>query len=118
MSQFQKVHPFEKRKTEATNIISKYPNRVPVICEKARGSDVPDIEKKKYLVPVDLTVGQFIYVIRKRMVLDSGKALFLFVNGNTLVPTSAHMLEIYKQYADADGFLYITYSGENSFGAL
>ena len=30
-----------------------------VICEKADKSDIPDIDKKKYLVPADLTVGQF-----------------------------------------------------------
>ena len=25
--------------------------------------------------------------------------------------------ELYQLYADADGFLYVTYSGENTFGA-
>jgi GABA(A) receptor-associated protein len=31
-------------------------------------------------VPADLTVGQFIYVIRKRVKLDPDKAIFIFVN--------------------------------------
>jgi GABA(A) receptor-associated protein len=44
---------------------SKYPDRIPVICEKAAKSNVPDIDKKKYLVPSDLTVGQFVLVVRK-----------------------------------------------------
>ena len=38
-----------------------------VICEKADRTDIPLIDKKKYLVPSDLTVGQFVYVIRKRI---------------------------------------------------
>jgi len=117
MAQFKQVHPFEKRRTESTNIIRKYPDRVPVICERnPRSTDIPSVDKKKYLVPIDLTIGQFIYIIRKRMALDQSKALFLFVNENVLVPTSALMQAIYSQYADADGFLYISYSGENTFG--
>ena len=42
---------------------------------------------KKYLVPVDLTIGQFIYVIRNRIEVTPEQALFLFVN-DTLPPTS------------------------------
>ena len=33
----------------------KYADRIPVIVEKAAGGDIPDIDKKKYLVPTDLT---------------------------------------------------------------
>jgi GABA(A) receptor-associated protein len=51
-------------------------------------SDIPDIDKKKYLVPADLTVGQFVYVIRKRIKLQPEKAIFIFVNNNVLPPTA------------------------------
>lgn len=40
----------------------------------------------RYLVPADLTVGQFVYVIRKRIKLSAEKAIFLFVD-NVLPPT-------------------------------
>ena len=30
---------------------------------------------------------------------------------------SMSMGELYNQYKDEDGFLYLTYSGENTFGA-
>mmetsp|Transcript_44699 Transcript_44699/g.121830 ORF Transcript_44699/g.121830 Transcript_44699/m.121830 type:complete len:87 (-) Transcript_44699:451-711(-) len=59
---FKSEHPIDRRKSEAERIRSKYPDRIPVICEKADKSDIPDIDKKKYLVPADLTVGQFMYV--------------------------------------------------------
>jgi GABA(A) receptor-associated protein len=75
----------EKRKSDAERIRAKYPDRVPVICEKADRSDIPDIDKKKYLVPADLTVGQFHYVIRKRIKLAPEKALFLFCS-NSIPP--------------------------------
>merc|ERR1712039_958610 len=116
MSSFKKDHPFDKRKKEADRIIKKYPERIPVICEKASQSDISDIDKKKYLVPSDLTVGQFVYVIRKRIKLAPEKAIFIFVN-NTLPSTAALMSQIYKDHKDEDGFLYVTYSVENTFGA-
>jgi GABA(A) receptor-associated protein len=106
-----------KRKSEAERIRAKYPDRVPVICEKADRSDIPDIDKKKYLVPADLTVGQFHYVIRKRIKLAPEKALFLFCDNN-IPPNASLMSTVYEEQKDEDGFLYIKYSGESTFGAL
>lgn len=40
----------------------------------------------RYLVPADLTVGQFVYVVRKRIKLSPEKAIFIFVK-NILPPT-------------------------------
>jgi len=116
-SPFQQEHPLEKRQAEALRIRDKYPDRIPVIVERAERSDIPDIDKKKYLVPADLTVGSFVYVIRKRIKLSPEKAIFIFVN-NVLPPTAALMSSIYEEHKNDDGFLYITYSGENTFGAL
>lgn len=107
----------EKRKSEAERIRAKYPDRVPVICEKADRSDIPDIDKKKYLVPADLTVGQFHYVIRKRIKLAPEKALFLFCS-NSIPPNAALMSTVYEEQKDEDGFLYIQYSGESTFGTM
>jgi len=107
----------EKRASEAARIRGKYGDRVPVIVERAEKSDIPTLDKKKYLVPADLTVGQFVYVIRKRIKLNAEKAIFIFVN-NVLPPTAALMNAIYEEHKDDDGFLYVTYSGENTFGSL
>jgi GABA(A) receptor-associated protein len=93
------------------------PTPTQVIVEKAAKSDVPDIDKKKYLVPSDITVGKFVYEIRKHMKLSPEKAIFLFVGNGVLPPTAALMSQIYDRFKDEDGFLYIVYSGENSFGA-
>jgi GABA(A) receptor-associated protein len=113
---FRQDHDFEKRKAEALRIREKYSDRVPVIVEKSEKSDIPNIDKKKYLVPADLTVGQFVYVIRKRIQLSAEKAIFIFVD-NVLPPTGAMMSTIYDENKEEDGFLYVTYSGENTFGS-
>ncbi len=113
---FKEQHSFEERQAESERIRAKYPDRIPVICERADKSNVADIDKKKYLVPADLTTGQFVYVIRKRLKLPPEQAIFLFVNG-IIPPTAALLNQIYEEHKDEDGFLYITYSGENTFGS-
>ena len=64
-------------------------------------------------MPADLTVGQFVYVIRKRIKLSPEKAIFIFVD-EVLPPTAALMSSIYEEHKDEDGFLYITYDGYTS----
>lgn len=51
-----------------------------MIVEKVSGSQIVDIDKRKYLVPSDITVAQFMWIIRKRIQLPSEKAIFLFVD--------------------------------------
>ncbi|KAI4322530.1 hypothetical protein L6164_022214 [Bauhinia variegata] len=116
-SSFKMEHPLERRQAEAARIREKYPDRIPVIVERAEKSDVPEIDKKKYLVPADLTVGQFVYVVRKRIKLSPEKAIFIFVK-SILPPTASLMSAIYEENKDEDGFLYMTYSGENTFGLI
>lgn len=114
---FKSTFEFERRKKEAENVLTKYPTRIPIICERAKyaGADCPFIDKKKYLVPMQLTVGQFILVIRKRLKMRENQSLFLFVN-NT-IPSTTHLIgELYSRHRDLDRFLYITYSFENVFG--
>tara|TARA_B100001175_G_C19434172_1_gene602709 strand:+ start:459 stop:812 length:354 start_codon:yes stop_codon:yes gene_type:complete len=113
---FKSEHTFEKRQKEADDICFKYPNRIPVICEKNDQSNVPLIDKKKFLVPNDLTTGQFLYVIRKRMKIPPSVALFLMTEKGALPPTSSTLSEIYAKNKSDDGFLYFKYTGENTFG--
>ena len=114
MTDFKK-QPLQKRKDESTRILAKYPDRIPVIVENHSNSNIPNIDKCKFLVPTDLTVGQFVYVVRKRIKLEPEKAIFLFIN-DTLPPTSQFMSSIYEESKKEDGFLWVTYSGENTFG--
>jgi len=69
----------------------------------------------RFLVPRDMSVGQFIYILSARLHLSPGKALFVFVN-NTLPQTAALMDSVYESYKDDDGFVYMCYSSEKTFG--
>lgn len=77
---FKQQHTFENRKTESDRVIGKYPDRIPVVIERTKRSKVPNIDRNKYLVPKNLTMGQLVYVIRKRIRIEAEKAIFLFVD--------------------------------------
>tara|TARA_B100000925_G_scaffold284328_1_gene259208 strand:+ start:29 stop:436 length:408 start_codon:yes stop_codon:yes gene_type:complete len=113
-SEFMNRHPFEKRLEESKRILDKYPNRIPVICERI-SNNVPQVSRKKYLCPDDLSLANFMYVIRKRMDLSPEKALYLFIN-NKLIPCSQLLGSVYEAEKNEDGFLYINYAGESTFG--
>ena len=121
MSSFQKNTSLKKRREESARILKLYGDkpgsigRVPIVVEKIENSSIEDIDKHKFLVPSDLTVGQFMYVIRSRLKLTSEIAIFIFIN-NRMPPTSALISQVYKENKNDDGFLYIQYSGENTFG--
>eukprot|EP00922_Rhytidocystis_sp_ex-Travisia-forbesii_P037149 GHVS01055367.1.p1 GENE.GHVS01055367.1~~GHVS01055367.1.p1 ORF type:complete len:161 (+),score=18.31 GHVS01055367.1:272-754(+) len=115
---------FDKRTAEAHRIRAKYPNRIPVICEKATRSDLPEIDKKKFLVPMNMLVGEFKYIIHKHinqcaqihgMAMTHEKTIYLFVN-NTAPKAGALIQEVYEAHMADDGFLYIEYSCENTLG--
>lgn len=106
-----------KRKAESSKIREKYPDRIPIICEKDPKSKMKDVDKTKYLVPNDLTVSQFSFIIRKRLEMSKDSALFLLVSGKHSITGDSSMSEIYEKYKDVDdGFLYIAYTSELTWG--
>lgn len=96
-------------------MLNRYSHRVPIIIEP-RGTATPLIDKRKYMAPKDLTASQLFYVIRRRLNMSSDKALFFFLHNKTLVTPSSTVFDLYSKYSDDDGFLYLTYSLENTFG--
>ena len=110
-----KSKSLSERKDESQRIIRKYSNRRPIIVAKDKRCELPDIDKEKFLVPIDMSISQFMFIIRKRIDLDSSKALFITING-MLVNGSKIISEVYQSMKDEDGFLYVTYAGESTFG--
>ena len=52
---FKSNHRFEYRQEQANKVLEKYPERIPVICEKLPScKNVPDVDRYKYLVPGDI----------------------------------------------------------------
>ena len=112
---FKEEYSVESRTNESVKIILKYPTRIPIIVEKQDGCQLDTIRKKKYLVPRDMLMNQFVYIIRKKIDLAPSQSLFIMVN-NQLSSSSESLGEIYEKHQDQDGFLYMTYTSENTFG--
>jgi GABA(A) receptor-associated protein len=113
---FKYQFSLEERKTESLRIMFKYPTKIPVICEKHSScKTIRKIDKKKYLVASDYTCGQFMYIIRGQLQLPAEHAMFLFVN-DTIPSTSQTLGQLYEEHKNVDGFLYVKYASENTFG--
>jgi GABA(A) receptor-associated protein len=118
---FKKKFSLSHRVAESARILKKYPDRVPVIVElskSAYSSSLPKMTKRKFLVPCELTMGQFMIVIRKRIKLSTDQALFAFV-GTTVPNPSMLLSELYQKNQDPDDhFLYVAVSRESVFGNI
>jgi GABA(A) receptor-associated protein len=117
---FQKDFSFDKRKNEAERVIAKYPDRIPVICEldKKFSKKGVVLDKKKYLIPNNLTVGQFVYVIRKRIKLLPEESIFLFTENNTLPMVGELVANVQREHRNLDSFTYFSVQSELVYGAL
>jgi len=115
MSSFKKK-PLNERKLDVINMMTKFPGKIPIILEKYSSSQTIIMDKEKYLVPGELTIGEVLYIFRKRIKLESTQALFVFFNTD-MVNTSMTLKQVYDKYKNEDdGMLYATYGGENTFG--
>lgn len=101
---------------EANRVLEKYPDKIPIIVNvAAKCNELKPLDKNKYIVPNDMTIGQFIYVVRKKIRLKQGQALFFFCNNQLMANTHSLKL-IYEKNKAENGFLYIYYSTESTFG--
>ena len=107
--------PFEERKEDSIRVMTKYPDRVPIVIITSTCVKTNNSEKIKYLVPLDLTVGQFMYTVRRHYRLNSNESLFFFIN-KSIFSGNTSFDKIYENNKSDDGFLYITISRENTFG--
>jgi GABA(A) receptor-associated protein len=111
ITEFRK-QDLEERVTISNKIILKYPDRIPIIVDSKK--DI-NLNKNKYIVSHDLTVGQFMFILKKRILLEANKSVFLLCN-NLLIPNTELIRNLYYNRKDIDGFLYLIIVLENTFG--
>ncbi|XP_045487051.1 uncharacterized protein LOC110993027 isoform X2 [Pieris rapae] len=105
------------RKEEVMAIKSKFPTKVPLIVERYhKERSLPTLDKTKFLVPEDITMSQFLVIIRNRIKIKPNQALYLIINNRSMLSMSLTMAQAYEAYSDEDGFLYITYASQEVFG--
>lgn len=106
---------FGERIDNSASLRAKHPDRLPCILELGSKELETTLVQTKFLVPAVKTFGEFSFFIRSKIGVKSHEALFFFVN-NKIPVFSKTFSEIYSEFKDQDGFLYIVVSTENTFG--
>ena len=106
--------PLSERIKEFNRISAKYPEMVPIIMYPVDKLS-PPIEKRKFLAKREMTVGDLLIYIKSKIKLNPSEALFIFID-DKLVNGSQLLIELHKKYPAKDGFLYVKYGVENTFG--
>ena len=115
----------EERRQNVFNITNKYPDMCPVYITRAstqRYDKKLTLKKYKYLIPKDNQFCQLTQFIRSRLDISYSEGLYFYVvkrntsQPGTIPPMNMNMGELYNNEKDEDGFLYIVYQTENTFG--
>jgi hypothetical protein len=57
-----------------------------------------------------------IRLLRQKLRLRSVETICVFINGSVIAHPTMSIIELYEQYCDDDGFLYIMYTEQEAFG--
>jgi|UniRef100_A0A6C0AN53 hypothetical protein len=104
----------EKRivKKEVELIKEKYPKYIPILIRSTKIK----FTQHKYLVNEEVTVSQFMTIIKKKILLKAYEAIYLFIN-NTIPQGSSQLNSLYRLHKDSEtDMLIITVCKENTFG--
>lgn len=134
---FQEQFSFETRCLESSKLQTKYEDRVPIVIQPLPGSKLAFLQNSAKVMPRKvMSAGQFQVILRKRILaaqetpeMKAENALFYFVDisGKELSSVTANqqyallcpvelLSDLYKQFVKPDGFLYLFYDTEKTFG--
>ena len=115
--QYKRNNSLERRKSQCNKILQNHPDKIPVILEKDKNCTLNKPIKTKYILSKEVTMAEFIKIIREKLELKPERALFFLVNGKNSVTMTEDLGNIYSKFKDQeDGFLYMTYSEEIVYG--
>lgn len=130
MSEIKKIS-FEERKRQSDKILQKYNDKCPIYLsfDSRLLTHITIFERtkkylNKYIVSSDLTLAQFLSIVRKKINFSSYESIYMMIEeykndklkSTILASTVSTIGELYNKNKDDDGFLYLKLVKENVFG--
>jgi len=110
--------PLAKRISDVQTAMKKYSDRIPIVVGPASDS-APAITAHKFLTPKDITIGEFMHALRLRIAIKPDQALFMYTHPDDCLITGSSLLQdVFHRHRYEDGFLYLKYDIESTFGAI
>ena len=117
---FRDQYTFEDRKNETQDVFKKSNNnKIPIILIKdPKKSGMFTIKDFKLLAPAHKTLSYLTRRIMEIAKLEASESLFLFPESDPSVLLSPGFMisQIYDKFKHEDGYLYLIYTTENTFG--
>jgi hypothetical protein len=122
INSFRNTHSIEERKRISGQILAKYKDKACIIIEKSKlcKDKSITIKRTKYLADKSITIGELVNRVKKEIENIRDQAIFILIvdkNMRGISPTmSSNINEMYTKYHHDDGFMYMEFLCENTFG--
>lgn len=109
-------YSFKERCDHFEQIKLKYPDRIPIIIEKSeKCKELEALQHSSLLVHKNTPMVDIIRTIKNNLKLEPTKSIYIMV-GNYAPMLGESVESIYNRHKAPDGFLYIVYLTQNTFG--
>ena len=110
-------NPEQFNEEYALKLRKQHTNRIPVLIWDIASQDIRFTKStRRFMVQQDTTLGQLMYILRKRISLNSDEGLFVFVGNPPVMVSNSESISIIHDKYQEDGFLKLTLSKESTFG--
>lgn len=87
-----------------------------IIIERyAKETSLPPLMKTKFLVPQELNMSQLTNIIRRKLKITMNQSLYLIIDNRSITSMSKPLAEVYREFKDEDGFLYVGKASRTEF---
>ena len=108
--------PLEERKEKLEKLLSKNPNKVPIVFEKHKKSKLGGNDDAKFISTKNIKLGDLVKQLRDMWKLSDDTSLFFSCQNKAILKPDALIGDLYDRCKEEDGYLYIQFREVETFG--